>query len=145
MDTFVRFETPFYCETSWQPTGVFWAVADVEARTDLRDWTREWLDVQSVWFGRNLPAPRVEIDERAIFWFRPQARVIREIWGLVAILREEGMPIGMRRTTTPGRIVFQDDHQIAAIPWGRGRRRRRPALDGVVHANARLLAPGTNA
>jgi hypothetical protein len=142
MDTFVRFETPLYCEASHQPTGLFWAVGDVEARADLDQWTREWLDEMSRWFGRNLPVPRfVDIDARAIFWFRPQSKIVREAWSLVAILREEGVPIGLRRTHLPGRIVYHDEFQIAAIPFGRGRRRRRATLTGKVHASGAFLPP----
>jgi len=142
MATFVRFETPYYCEDSCQPTGLLWAVADVEARDDLDEWTREWLDELSCWFGRNLPIPKREnIDKRAIFWFRPQATVVREAWSLVAILREEGVPIGLRRTHLPGRIIYHDELQIAAIPFGRGRRRRRATLTDKVHASGAFLPP----
>lgn len=142
MDTFVRFETPYYCADSCQPAGLFWAVGDLEDRADLEDWTREWLNDLGGWFGKHLPVPRRDtIDQRAIFWFRPQARVVREAWGLVAILREEGVPIGLRRTTLPGRIVYRDEFQIAAIPFGRGRRKRRPTLKGKVHASGAFLPP----
>jgi hypothetical protein len=124
METFVRFETPNYCRDSLQPAGVFWAVADVEEREDLDRWTRDWLAERSAWFGKHLPVPRRhQINERAIFWFRPRAKCIRDIWSLIAILREEGLTVSLRRTTRPGRIIYTDDHQIAAIPWRRGRRR----------------------
>ena len=133
MYTFVRFETPYHCESSRQPLGIFWAAARVEVRSDLHNWTREWLIDRSEWFGAHLPVPRFDdIDGRAIFWFRPQSKIVSEVWHLVAILREEGVPVGLRRTHMPGRIVFSDDFQIAAIPYGHGRRRRKQRLMQLV-------------
>ena len=129
MSTFVRFETPYHCESSRQPMGIFWAAATVEERAGLHEWTRKWLIDRSFWFGTHLPVPRHDdIDQRAIFWFRPQSKIVSEVWHLIAILREEGVPVGLRRTCKPGRIVFSDDFQIAAIPYGHGRRRRKQKL-----------------
>jgi hypothetical protein len=129
MATFVRFETPYRCETSYQPMGVFWALATVEDRADLAAWTRDWLSERWKWFARHLPAPRREaIDPRATFWFDSRSQIVGEIWSLVAFLREEGVYVGLRRTRTPGRIIYRDDFQIAAIPPGRKRRRRKQKL-----------------
>jgi hypothetical protein len=109
--------------------GIFWAVWTVEQRDDLEDWAREWLDDRSTWFGKHLPIPRGNpIDRRAIFWFRPHSRLVREVWHLVAVLREQGVAVRLRRTSVPGRIVYDDPFQIAAIPYGHGRRPRKPKL-----------------
>jgi hypothetical protein len=129
MATFVRFETPYHCDSSRQCLGIFWSAAAVEERADLPEWTREWLNNHSDWFGAHLPIPRRDsIDGRAIFWFRPQSKIVREVWHLVAILREEGVPVSLRRTNLPGRIIYDDDVQVAAIPYGHGRRLRRQKL-----------------
>jgi len=133
MSTFVRFETPYYCNSSRQPLGIFWAAEVVESRADLHPWTRDWLNNRSTWFGAHLPVPRLDdIDPRAIFWFRPRTKIVREMWQLVAILREEGVPVGLRRTNVPGRVVYQDEFQIAAIPYGHGRRRRKQRVMRLV-------------
>ena len=90
MATFVRFETPYHCARSCQPLGIFWAAAAVRERAELHDWSREWLIDRSFWFGSHLPVPRFpDIDQRAIFWFRPQSKIVSEIWHLVAVLREK--------------------------------------------------------
>jgi hypothetical protein len=129
MSAYVRFETPYHCDSSRQHLGIFWAAAAVEERAELPDWTRQWLNNRNYWFGAHLPIPRRDgIDRRAIFWFRPQAKIVSEVWHLVAILREEGIPVALRLTSLPGRIVYKDDFQIAAIPYGHGRRPRRQKL-----------------
>jgi hypothetical protein len=126
MDTYVRFETGYHCESNRQPLGVFRAAGRVELRAELHNWTREWLRDALDWFNANLPVPPAkEIDARAIFWFHPHSDIVREIWQLVAILWEEGVRVLMRRTTVPGRIIYRDKFQIAAIPFGHGRRARR--------------------
>jgi hypothetical protein len=129
MSTYVRFETPYHCDASRQGLGIFRAAAVVEVRAELPEWTREWLSDRFSWFRTHLPVPRHGgIDHRAIFWFRPEARIVSEMWHLVAILREEGVSVALRRTKLPGRIVYQDEFQIAAIPYGHGRRPRRARL-----------------
>jgi hypothetical protein len=125
MVTYVRFETPYQCESNRQPLGIFRAAGRVELRAELHDWTREWLRDSLDWFNERLPVPpSKEIDGRAIFWFHPRSEIVREVWQLVAILREEGVRVGLRRTSIPGRIIYRDDYQIAAVPYGHGRRRR---------------------
>jgi hypothetical protein len=126
MSTYVRFETPYHCDASRQGLGIFRAAAVVEVRAELPEWTREWLSDRFSWFRVHLPVPGYDrIDCRAIFWFHPRATIVSEMWDLVAILREEGVPVALRRTNLPGRIVYRDAFQIAAIPYGQGRRPRR--------------------
>ena len=126
MDTYVRFETPYHCEANRQPLGIFRAAGTVELRAELHDWTRDWLRGALDWFNENLPAPpSSDIDGRAIFWFRPGSEIIREVWQLVSILREEHVRVALRWTSMPGRIIYRDNFQIAAIPFGHGRRLRR--------------------
>ncbi len=106
--------------------GIFRAAGRIELCAELADWTRQWLDDSLDWFNENLPVPQLEEPDRnAIFWFRPQSKVVRETWQLVTILREEGVPVNLRATKTPGRIVYHDPLQIAAIPYGHGRRPRK--------------------
>lgn len=126
MTTYVRFETHFCCETNGWPLGAFRAVPRVEARADLSEWTQALLQDTLDWFNVNLPVPQSDImDRRAIFWFHRQSAAVQEMWQLVSILRDEGVHVVLRRTDIPGRIVYRDDYQIAAIPYGHGQRRWR--------------------
>jgi hypothetical protein len=100
-------------------------VPRIEERADFSDWTQELLSDSLNWFNEHLPVPAAdELDQRAIFWFHRPSQVVREMWQLVAILRDEGVPVALRRTSIPGRIIYRDDFQIAAIPYGHGLRRR---------------------
>jgi hypothetical protein len=80
--------------------------------------TRNWLRGTLEWFNENLTRPGLPDREgRSIFWFRDDAQaVVSRAWELIAILRDEGMGVCMRRTREPGQIVYEDDLQIAAIP-----------------------------
>jgi hypothetical protein len=69
------------------------------------------------WFNANLIAP--DLDEpRAIFWFRADSagECVSRLWARVALLRDAGIVVRMLRCTDPGRIVYRDAHQVAAIP-----------------------------
>ncbi len=102
--------------------GIFYGYSEFEQNGDLPDWWRAWLQDTIDWFNRHLPVPRVsQLDQSAIFWFDPHSIFVQEMWQLVALLREEGVFVCLRRTRRPGRIVYRDDYQIAAIPYGRDR------------------------
>ena len=123
MATYVRFETPFCCAVHDRPLGVFRSVSRLEESADLPDWMETTLSEALDWFNEHLPVPTSqEFDRRAIFWFHRQSEVVREMWQLVSVFREAGIHISLRRTTMPGRIVYRDEFQVAAIPYGHGRR-----------------------
>ncbi len=93
---------------------------------DLPEWTQTLLSDALCWFNEHLPVPPAEaMDHRAIFWFHRPSVAVRQMWQLVSIFREEGVHVALRRTDAPGRVVYCDDFQVAAIPYGHGRRRRR--------------------
>ena len=120
MNTYVRFQTPLRCGETGRPLGIFHAAGRVEDLSDLPDVTRHWLRGALRWFNENLTLPRRNDGERrSIFWFRADSQpVIARVWELIAILQDEGISVYMQRTSKPGRIIYQDDHQIAAIPNG---------------------------
>ena len=126
MATYIRFETPFREERCRVPLGIFRAITWIEDSMDLPTATHDLVRQSLEWFNRCLPAPsRDVVDPRAIFWFRGQSQVVRETWQLVSILREEGIRVRLRKTKVPGRIVYRDDFQIAAVPYGRGLKREK--------------------
>ncbi len=72
-----------------------------------------------VWFEKNLPLPdRSRLDERAIFWFKGGAdECARRIWDLAGIVEGHGLATELVKTTRPGYVVYEDDYQVAAIPF----------------------------
>lgn len=124
MSAFIRFETRYRCDGSARPLGVFRTAGKVAERTDLDKWTRDWLVDRTEWFNEHLPAPRqANLDCKAVFWFCPQTEMVHEVWDLVAALREIGVTVEQRWTQMPGKIVYEDEFQIAAIPFFRCRAR----------------------
>lgn len=69
------------------------------------------------WFNRRLNSPR-SVPPLAIFWFKSgAAECRRRIARLVRLLQAHDQTVHLLTTNTPGRIVYQDDQQIAAIPF----------------------------
>ncbi len=115
--TYIRFQTPLRCGATGRPLGIFQAAGRVEDWPDLPAATHDWLRETLQWFNHNLTFPRLDGAWRPIFWFRDDAQaVVSRVWELIAILRDEGVGVCMRRTREPGQIVYEDDFQIAAIP-----------------------------
>jgi len=73
------------------------------------------------WFNRNLAAPARLDRVAAIFWFKPQVVGETELWAklmeLVRLLQKYRDNVEMVSTTRPGKIVYDDDFQIAAVPF----------------------------
>ena len=118
MDTFVRFQTQLRCGCTGRPAGLFVAAGRIEDSGRTAACTRELLRDYLAWFNDNLAVPSLAGREwRCLFWFRSEAQeVIQRMWDLVAILEEEDVHVRKLWTTTPGRVVYSDRHQVAAIP-----------------------------
>lgn len=77
------------------------------------------------WFKANLPEPsrfslstRPHAKAQALSWFRDSAAEhIRSMRVYRAILEDYGLRAEMLRTTRPGYIVYEDDHQVVAYPF----------------------------
>ncbi|MDA7977390.1 MAG: hypothetical protein MPJ50_01315 [Pirellulales bacterium] len=124
-ETYVRFQSRRRYSSTGRPGGVFVAAAQVEDSHQVSDATRQRLRETLDWFNQNLKAPSLEDrDWRTIFWFREDAQpLISQMWQLVSLLEEEGVPVRKLWTRQPGQIVYRDQLQIAAIP-----QRQSPAL-----------------
>jgi hypothetical protein len=79
------------------------------------DRLREILDC----LNANLPGPdRSKLEPGAIFWFKPGGdRSVKRIWDLVAFLREHAFHVELIKARRPGRICYEDAHQVAATPF----------------------------
>ena len=93
----------------------------------LEPWARDELREMLAGFSRDLPAPDPR-DSRALFFLRSDAqRFVRRLWALARLLASQGFFVEMAVTRTPGRIVVQDEVQIAAITARRAGNRSRGA------------------
>ena len=113
----IRLIIPRIDPDSHQRLGVFGAGYDLLRDIELADHDRRAIRDSLDWFCDNLIAPD-EVDPRAIFWFKDNARdCIGELWHMARLLREYDHAIEMIRTRRPGYVVYQDDLQLAAIPF----------------------------
>jgi hypothetical protein len=68
------------------------------------------------WFRNNLCKPYLDVPE-AISWFKYSAvECRRQVTQLACQLRALGVVVETAETSTPGRIVYEDRLQIAAVP-----------------------------
>jgi hypothetical protein len=104
---------------SRQNAGVFRRAYDLFHSGNLEPYDAGRLEVTLRWFERHLPLPdRSKLHPRAIFWFKPSAGMTaRRIWQLAAQVREHGSAVEIVKTRRPGYILYEDDHQVAAIPF----------------------------
>jgi hypothetical protein len=78
------------------------------------------------WFNENLKRPerlaasrRPHGDETGISWIRSTAHEhMKRLRRMVALLQSGGVKIHELRTLRPGYILYEDDHQVVALPFG---------------------------
>jgi hypothetical protein len=122
--TYLRFAVNSIHSVSREQLGVFQAAYGLRdsGRLARRDLVR--LREVMQWFCRNLKGP--DVDGRAIFWFRFDAQeCIEQIWEMIRLLKRYDYTVWMMRSEPPGRTVYSDAYQIAAVPWASRRWRRR--------------------
>ncbi len=125
MSRYIRFQTSIRSARCNFPLGVFHACWRLTCMQRIESYALPELDEALAWFNKNLRVPALDGEHhRALFWFRSDAReYIQRIWDIVAVLREADALVEVRRTDEPGKIVYADKHQVAAIR----RRRHRDA------------------
>lgn len=113
---FLRFSIRERDDESHRQTGIFLAAGDLEDREERcegREEIREELD----WFNENLPVPRLD-EPAAIFFFKADAvECTDRVWHLVRLIRDNGFEVVVQRHDRPGRIVYEDEYQIAVVPF----------------------------
>ncbi len=73
------------------------------------------------WFDKNLVSPKRFDRAAAIFWFKPHVAGATALWeksiALAELLEKYGYRLEIVSTSRPGKIVYDDDVQIAAVPF----------------------------
>ena len=118
---FVRFSARDLHAESRRRRGIFAAAGDVLDSPHVRAALARRLDAELDWFNEHLRVPDLD-ERRAIFLFKSSAREnMRHIWVLLHTLRDAGVFVEMQTIAKPGRIVYEDEHQVAVIPWADAR------------------------
>jgi hypothetical protein len=122
---FVRYVVADLHEKSTRPMGVFQAayrlrdrgvfsIADQAAYFSLTGWFDVWLDVPTR-FSRSR---RPRACPKAICWFKPEAiNHIERVRRLAKLLERYGMRTRLLKTGKPRYIVYEDEHQVVAVPF----------------------------
>ena len=97
--------------------GLFRASKIVTNAADLPAATRSELRAVFRWFNANLPVPR-RLPRSAVCWLRADANEsLERLRALVEIYRVAGRPVWLHATRNPGRVVYRDEYQVAAVAY----------------------------
>ena len=95
--------------------GLFQA-SDIVETPDLLPSIASALRSQYNWFNRQMRFPR-GMQKRAICWFRSDAVAhLEKMREIAEVYRVAGRQVWMHATTVPGKIIYEDEIQIAAVP-----------------------------
>ncbi len=130
---FIRFTIGRQDQRSGATEGLFTVAYRESGSQALSAYEQEWLNELLAWFKKKVKIPGTVLHEdgnrRAICWFRESSKeVILKANELATFLRERGYHVQMHRTETPGIVVYEDGHQVAAKPLRATRRYFKTAL-----------------
>jgi ribosomal protein S18 acetylase RimI-like enzyme len=102
-----------------KPVGIFCAVWRLEHAGLLTDEEKDvYHEIDGVWFQENLPNPPFYDDDKPgkpITWFKTATAgfMLEKLQPLMDILEKYAYPYDMVYTNNPGRIVYEDEWQVA--------------------------------
>ncbi|MDR3633518.1 MAG: hypothetical protein P4L84_06760 [Isosphaeraceae bacterium] len=97
--------------------GLFSAAYWLQREGELRPHDSETLTELLKWFEAELTVPpRGTIPDQAIFWYLDAGSFSDRMWELAHLVGEYGFTTELVTAGSVGRIVYQDNHQIAAVP-----------------------------
>lgn len=122
---YIRFVVSQRDDESGQHMGVFMAMVKLQEEKVLYDYEIYLKEEIYQWFKKNLKAPRVQSSSSnyytkpgAISWFKSTAKEhIGKMRQYVQILESHEVHVSQIMTDRPGNIVYEDEYQIAAIPF----------------------------
>ena len=123
---YVRFVIHHNDPDSGRRQGLFQALTDLDHSGALKPHEIELYDEVYDWFKANLRVPRSftrsskpHAKKVALSWFKDSATEhISKMRVLAQILDAHGVGVDMLRTERPGYVVYEDEHQVAAEPFG---------------------------
>jgi hypothetical protein len=120
---FLRFVVVERDARSGSLRGVIRAASELQEAGALEAYQEKALEEAYAWLNDHLPVPPAlghrgpRGRTQAISWFRASAaEAIDRVRGIVAILHDCGVPVEMVKTANPGRVIYEDEWQVVAIP-----------------------------
>lgn len=122
---YLRFVVPENDEDSGREMGIFCAGGILDDEGKLYDYETKIRNGILSWFSKNLDVPTVQASEsnyysnpNAISWFKSSAvDHIAKMREYVEILKAHDVQVKQLVTERPGKILYEDEHQIAAVPY----------------------------
>jgi hypothetical protein len=122
----VRFVVLTKDEDSQKRQGLFQAIADLDDSGMLHAHEQVTRDEIKKWFSSNLERPskfarssKPYAKNVAISWFKDTATEhIQMMHRLTHVLRAHGVHVEIIKTDRPGYVVYQDEYQVTAVPFG---------------------------
>jgi ribosomal protein S18 acetylase RimI-like enzyme len=116
---YVRIQSRETAYLTGMPVGIFAAVHRLQEAGLLTDEEKAvYYEIDQVWFEKNLPNPPFYDDDKPgkpITWFKTEATgfMIEKLQPLMDILEKYSKPYDVVYSNFPGRIVYEDDWQVA--------------------------------
>jgi hypothetical protein len=123
---YLRFVAPSVDRQSGRRSGIIHAAFYLKEEGQLADYEEEELEKVFGWLNKNLPVPTRLSKKRnshqgrpqGISWFKGSAtECVSMIRIIAAILEEHGIPVQQLVSDRPGKIVYEDEYQIVALPF----------------------------
>lgn len=118
---FLRFVVGIDKDHHQSLTGIIQEAAALNDAGRLESYEEQVLSQSFAWFNNNLPCPpfrKSDWPRDAVSWFKDGAgEPIRQMWDIVAILKEHGVPVRVLRSKRPGRILYEDSYQVVVVEW----------------------------
>ena len=122
---YLRFEIDEKDEISGREKGIFMAMDILLENGSLYDYEQEVEKEIYAWFKKNLKVPKVQssksgyhVKAMSISWFKDSAvEHINKMRQYAQILESHDFSVKQKITERPGNIVYEDEYQIAAIPF----------------------------
>jgi hypothetical protein len=122
---FIRFVVTHRHSRSGYQQGVFSALYQLEREGKLEDYEQEWFHGIEKWFDTHLKRPdrfsrssRPDAAAKAVSWFKATAREhVTRMRELASLLEHKDVFVEELRTEKPGYVVYEDDTQVAAVPF----------------------------
>ena len=131
MTTFIRFVCFQTVERQRNRLGVFQAISIAERADDAPPWALAELRQLEAWFAAYLSTPEkltsgrrryLAPDDRqhGLSWFKPEAvEHVTRMHRLKTALEACGVHVEVLTTRDPGKVIWEDAHQVVAEPGPR--------------------------
>jgi len=116
---YVRIQSREIAYRTGKPCGIFSAVYRLERAGKLTDEEKAtFYEIDQVWFQENLPNPPFYDNDdpgKPITWFKvaTTAHMLEKLEPLIAMLEKYQQSYDIVYTNFPGRIVYEDQWQVA--------------------------------